>query len=160
MCPTGGALSGYAVPIGSVEKERKQYYTGEGFYKPLVVSLLAGLPVKSRELLWVREDIANDGSLAKTLLLLQSAPPTGVKIPLMACSMLVSQGSKKSVANTVNYLDTITTNYVKELARGGMALRGYQLLPPLKDFEPIPLPDVALYQHTVPVVEAVREGIL
>ena len=71
----------------------------------------------------------------------------------MACSMLVSYGSKTSVNNTVQYLEKITSSYIKEISKGGFPLHGYRPLPPLKENAPIAPPDLTFFHHTFPVVD-------
>ena len=154
VCPTSGKLSGYSVPVGSVEKERKQHFSGEAMYKSLMESLLMGLKLKDKDLLYVREEMAYDGTLAKALLALRREPPAGLQVPNVACSMLVSQGSKMTVNGIAEYLEQVLHHTVKEIAgKGCFRLKDYCALPPLTEGTKPPELDASVFQHTYPVLD-------
>ena len=110
VCPTNPAVQGYQFPDTSTEKMDKQRYTGPGMYGPLVVALLSGLGLKSKDLVHFREEAAYDGTLAMTLLEMMAAPPEQFVVPKCSCSMLLWMGSASSIRNCVVYLDKTLTN--------------------------------------------------
>ncbi|CAK0856368.1 unnamed protein product, partial [Prorocentrum cordatum] len=123
VCPTNPAVQGYHFPDTSLEKMDKQRYTGPGMYWPLVLSLLSGLGLKSKDLVHFREEVAYDGTLASTLLEMMAAPPEQFVVPKFSCSMLLWMGSASSIRNKLVYLDKTLTNFVKSLIKKGFRVK-------------------------------------
>ncbi|CAK0833651.1 unnamed protein product [Prorocentrum cordatum] len=160
VCPTNPAVQGYHFPDTSLEKMDKQRYTGPGMYWPLVLSLLSGLGLKSKDLVHFREEVAYDGTLASTLLEMMAAPPEQFVVPKFSCSMLLWMGSASSIRNNLVYLDKTLTNFVKSLIKKGFRVNGYDPLPPLDMHATSPGPlDLSLFKVTMPITSTMTMQI-
>ena len=152
VCPTNPPVQGYSFPDTSTEKLDRQRYSGQGMYWQLMVALLQGLGLRSKDVAHVREEVAYDGTLAMTLMQMMATPPEHFTVPKFSCSMLLSMGSASSIRNNTIFLDKTLTSFLKSLIKKGFRVSGYDPLPPLDMHASAPGPlDLSLFKVSMPI---------